>query len=48
VAEASRLLGDRTAYEAMANPANPFGDGAAAQRICEVLERELAIGSSPQ
>ena len=33
VAEASRLLDDRTAYETMAHAANPFGDGNAAQRI---------------
>jgi UDP-N-acetylglucosamine 2-epimerase (non-hydrolysing) len=41
VAEASLLLSDTDAYEAMANPANPFGDGTAARRICDVLEREL-------
>lgn len=41
VAEASRLLGDAAAYAEMARPANPFGDGHAAQRIVDVLEREL-------
>ncbi|MCA9530666.1 MAG: UDP-N-acetylglucosamine 2-epimerase (non-hydrolyzing) [Myxococcales bacterium] len=37
VAEASRLLSDRTAYEAMARAMNPYGDGHAAGRILEPL-----------
>ncbi len=41
VAEVSRLLGDAEVYEAMASPSNPFGDGTAARRICDVLESEL-------
>ena len=41
VAEASTLLSDASAYEAMAKRANPFGDGHAAERIVDVLAREL-------
>lgn len=37
VAEASRLLSDPLAYAAMARPVHVYGDGRAAQRICEVL-----------
>jgi UDP-N-acetylglucosamine 2-epimerase (non-hydrolysing) len=37
VAEASRLLDDRAAYEAMARAHNPFGDGKSAARICDLL-----------
>jgi UDP-N-acetylglucosamine 2-epimerase (non-hydrolysing) len=37
VAEASRLLDDRQAYERMANAENPFGDGHAAERIVASL-----------
>jgi UDP-N-acetylglucosamine 2-epimerase (non-hydrolysing) len=37
VAEASRLLDDRAAYERMANAENPFGDGHAAERIVASL-----------
>jgi UDP-N-acetylglucosamine 2-epimerase (non-hydrolysing) len=33
VAEASRLLSDRDAYESMARAHNPYGDGQAAGRI---------------
>lgn len=40
-AEASRLLTDGAAYDAMARRANPFGDGHAAQRIVDVLTREI-------
>lgn len=42
VEEASRLLIDDAAYAEMARPCNPFGDGHAAERICDVLERELS------
>lgn len=41
VAEASRLLDDPQAYRAMAQAKNPYGDGKASQRICEILEKEL-------
>lgn len=37
VAEASRLLDDRAAYERMARAENPFGDGHAAERIVTSL-----------
>jgi len=39
VGEAERLLRDPAAYAAMARVANPFGDGRAAERIAEVIER---------
>ncbi len=39
VAEASRLLTDEGAYQAMANVANPYGDGRAAERIVEQVGR---------
>jgi UDP-N-acetylglucosamine 2-epimerase (non-hydrolysing) len=37
VAEATRLLDDPAAYEAMARAHNPFGDGHSSQRICDLL-----------
>ncbi len=37
VAEATRLLDDPRAYDAMAQAHNPFGDGKATQRIVELL-----------
>lgn len=37
VAMASRLLSERTAYEAMARAANPYGDGLASRRICQAI-----------
>lgn len=37
VAEATRLLDDPTAYEAMSRAHNPYGDGLAAARIRDVL-----------
>jgi UDP-N-acetylglucosamine 2-epimerase (non-hydrolysing) len=42
VAEASRLLEDPTAYEAMARSHNPFGDGLASGRIVEAARAFLA------
>jgi UDP-N-acetylglucosamine 2-epimerase (non-hydrolysing) len=39
VAEASRLLDDQAAYQAMARAANPYGDGCAAPRIVAALHR---------
>jgi UDP-N-acetylglucosamine 2-epimerase (non-hydrolysing) len=41
VAAASQLLDDEKLYQAMANAVNPYGDGAAATRIVDALEREL-------
>jgi UDP-N-acetylglucosamine 2-epimerase (non-hydrolysing) len=40
VAEASRVLDDRTEHERMANAENPFGDGHAAERIVASLLQE--------
>ncbi len=37
--EASRLLNDNDAYNAMANGNNPYGDGKASDRIVEALSR---------
>jgi UDP-N-acetylglucosamine 2-epimerase (non-hydrolysing) len=42
VAEASRLLSDPVAYQAMARSINPYGDGAAAPRIVAACLRFLA------
>ncbi|NLH47618.1 MAG: UDP-N-acetylglucosamine 2-epimerase (non-hydrolyzing) [Myxococcales bacterium] len=39
VAEASRLLDDPAAYQAMAQAKNPYGDGTTSRRICEILEK---------
>ena len=41
VAEARRLLTDPLAYAAMSRPAFPYGDGRAAPRIAEIVERWL-------
>ena len=41
VAAATKLLSDRTAYEEMANVANPFGDGQSSQRILEIVHSFL-------
>jgi UDP-N-acetylglucosamine 2-epimerase (non-hydrolysing) len=38
VEEASRLLDDRSAYEAMSKAIQPYGDGCAARRIADILE----------
>ncbi len=43
VAEAERLLHDPAAYEAMARAHNPYGDGHAAERIADVVCRELRV-----
>jgi UDP-N-acetylglucosamine 2-epimerase (non-hydrolysing) len=43
---ASRLLRHQTVYARMAAAPNPFGDGRAAQRIVDVLERRL-VGAMP-
>lgn len=39
--EALALLDDPVAYAEMAEASNPFGDGTAATRIADILEREL-------
>ena len=41
VNEASRLLDDPAAYDAMARAHNPFGDGQASGRIVEAARRLL-------
>jgi UDP-N-acetylglucosamine 2-epimerase (non-hydrolysing) len=41
VAEATRLLTNEAAYQAMAAVANPYGDGRAALRIVEEIDRFL-------
>ena len=38
VSEASRLLNDRDAYRQMSQAINPYGDGKACKRICDILE----------
>jgi UDP-N-acetylglucosamine 2-epimerase (non-hydrolysing) len=47
VAEASRLLEDPKAYEAMAGGGNPYGDGQAAGRILAILRRALSDLPAP-
>jgi UDP-N-acetylglucosamine 2-epimerase (non-hydrolysing) len=44
VAEVSRLLTDRAAYEAMSRAHNPYGDGRAAGRIVEACREFLRGG----
>jgi len=46
VRETARLLTDREAYEQMATPVSPYGDGNAALRIVQALG-ELLYGSVP-
>ncbi len=41
IAEASRLLSEPEAYRAMSSAENPFGDGAAAEKIVTVLAQTL-------
>jgi UDP-N-acetylglucosamine 2-epimerase (non-hydrolysing) len=47
VAAALELLTDRSAYDRMAQIANPFGDGHASERIVCVLRGEPVAGASP-
>ena len=42
-AAASELLSNSSAYEAMANAINPFGDGHAAERILQIVQNYLSI-----
>lgn len=42
VREADRLLGDRSAYEAMVRAQSPYGDGHAAERIWEIIRSRFA------
>jgi UDP-N-acetylglucosamine 2-epimerase (non-hydrolysing) len=41
------LLGDRSAYERMAQAINPYGDGHAAERIADHLEHHFGLRASP-
>lgn len=41
VREANRLLDDPAAYDAMARAHNPYGDGLAATRICDILKSQV-------
>jgi UDP-N-acetylglucosamine 2-epimerase (non-hydrolysing) len=41
-AEVARLLDDASAYDAMARPAFPFGDGTASRRIADAIEEWAA------
>lgn len=45
VAEVARLLTDEAAYREMAQRRNPYGDGHAAERIVEILRRNLGCAS---
>jgi UDP-N-acetylglucosamine 2-epimerase len=45
VDEVSLLLTSEREYASMAKAANPFGDGHAAERIADVLERDLPAES---
>jgi UDP-N-acetylglucosamine 2-epimerase (non-hydrolysing) len=42
-AAAQQLLSDSSAYEAMANAINPFGDGHAAKRILQIVQNYLGL-----
>ena len=44
VAQTSRLLTDRTAYDAMARAVNPYGDGRAAPRVRAAVEHFFGHG----
>lgn len=46
VSEVVRLMGDAGAYRAMAQAVSPFGDGHAADRICDILGKELPGASA--
>ena len=41
--EASRLLTDPAAYRAMAEAANPYGDGHASERIAAAIKTEFGL-----
>lgn len=44
VAEVTTLMDDVTAYQAMANAVNPYGDGRAAQRVVAAIEQHFGLG----
>lgn len=39
--EFNKLLNDKNEYEKMAHASNPYGDGHACERICEILKKNL-------
>lgn len=39
----AQLLSQPTAYQAMANAINPFGDGNAAERILQIVQNYLQV-----
>ena len=41
--EFSRLLSDKTEYEAMSKASNPYGDGHACEKIADILEEKLDL-----
>jgi UDP-N-acetylglucosamine 2-epimerase (non-hydrolysing) len=45
VAGVTRLLEDRAEYQRMATAASPYGDGRAAERIAELLAKELGVAA---
>ena len=47
VREASALLGDPAAYEAMSKAANPYGDGKACERIAQAILHWAGQGERP-
>jgi len=47
VAHATRLLTDEVAYRAMATAKNPYGDGQAAERIVERIDRYFNLQAEP-
>ena len=46
IAEATTLLSDQQAYNAMAEAKNPYGDGQASQRIVQVLQQYFDLARS--
>lgn len=44
VEQATRLLEDESAWKSMVGVPNPFGDGRAAERICDILESQFVSG----
>ncbi len=47
VAEVTRLLTDRAAYDEMARAVNPYGDGRAARRVVGAIEHLFGAGPRP-
>jgi UDP-N-acetylglucosamine 2-epimerase (non-hydrolysing) len=47
VSEVSTLLTDESAYAAMAQATNPYGDGQAARRSVEAIAHSFGLGERP-